>query len=513
MVIEMPDEPNPTLLPRLPTGIAGFDDVSQGGLPEDSVTLVAGTAGSGKTVFALQFLAEGVRQFGQPGVFVTFGEPARKLRWFIGEFGWEVPAWELDGRWTFIDATPNPDEKGTVVGGRFDLTVLLNGISEAVERTGAKRVAIDSLNVLFARFDDSDAVRDGLIRMAARLERLGVTAIMTIARDEESDRLTQLGVEEYVADNMVILRNVLEEETRRRTLEVLKFRGTQHRQGEFPFAITREQGIAVIPLNVQLDQPSASGRVTSGITAFDEMCGGGLFQDAVTLVSGSTGTGKTSLAVQFALAGAQQGEPAIVVGFEESREQMARAVAGWGYDVAALEADGKLRFLIDYPESRTFEEHLVGIQGAIADLGATRLVLDSLTSLRRGGPERSFREFTIGLTAFLKQHEIAGLLTTGQASLTGPDPTATQEHVSSLTDTIVMLRYIEVYGELKRGIAVLKARGSDHDKAIREYTIGPDGIHIGAPLRTTTGIMSGRPSQLDAAESERITDIFPTGDR
>ncbi len=506
----MPDEPTPALLPRLPTGIPGFDHVSQGGLPEGSVTLVAGTAGSGKTVLALQFLAEGVRQFGQPGVFVTFGEPARKLRWFIGEFGWEVPAWELDGRWTFIDGSPVPEEKSTVVGGHFDLNVLLDGITDAVERTGATRVAIDSLNVLFARFDDSDAVRDGLVRITARLERLGVTALMTIARDEGSGHVTPIGVEELVADNLVMLRNVLEQETRRRTIEVLKFRGTRHRQGEFPFAITREQGMAVIPLTVELDQPSASARITSGSPAFDEMCGGGLFQDAVTLVSGSTGTGKTSLAVQFALAGAQQGEPAIVVGFEESREQMTRAVAGWGYDVDALEAEGQLRFLIDYPESRTLEEHLVRIQAAVAELGATRLVLDSLTSLRRIGPERSFREFALGLTAFLKQHEIAGLLTVGQAGLTGPELTATQEHVSSLTDTIVMLRYVEVYGELKRGIAVLKARGSDHDKTIREYDIRPDGIHIGAPLRATTGIMSGRPSQLNAAESARLTDMFPT---
>src|SRR4051794_18470858 len=305
----MPDAPIPTLLPRLPTGIAGFDHVSQGGLPEGSVTLVAGTAGSGKTVLALQFLAEGVRQFGQPGVFVTFGEPARKLRWFIGEFGWEVPAWELEGRWTFLDATPGPEEKATIVGGRFDLTVLLNGITDAVERTGAQRVAIDSLNVLFARFDDSAAVRDGLLRITTRLERLGVTALMTIARDEESEQIPSMGVEEFVADNLVILRNMLEEETRRRTIEVLKFRGTRHRQGEFPFAITREQGMVVIPLSFQLDQPSASGRITSGVAAFDQMCGGGLFQDAVTLVSGSTGTGKTSLAVQFALAGAQRGEP------------------------------------------------------------------------------------------------------------------------------------------------------------------------------------------------------------
>ena len=505
----MPEEPSPILLPRLPTGIPGFDDVSLGGLPEGSVTLVTGTAGSGKTVMALQFIAEGIRRFNQPGVFVTFGESARKLRWFTGEFGWSVPSWELDGTWTFIDATAGNEEQAILVGGHFDLTVLMNGITAAAERTGAKRIAIDSLRVMFARFGDNSAVRDGLARIAAGLERLGVTAVMTIGRDEDYGQVTPMGVEEYVADNVVILRNTLMEETRRRTIEVLKFRGTRHRQGEFPFAITREQGLVVIPLSIQLDQPSDSRRITSGIPSFDEMCGGGFFQDAITLLSGATGTGKTSVAMQFALAGAQLDEPTLVVGFEESRDQMMRAVSGWPYDVAALVAAGKLRFLIDYPEVRTFEEHLVHIQAAVAELGATRLVLDSLTSLRRGGPERSFREFTIGLTAFLKRHEIAGLLTTGQASLTGPDLTATQEHVSSLTDAIVILRYVEIYGELKRCLAVLKTRGSDHDKTIREYSIGTDGIHIGPPLRSTTGIMSGRPSQLDVAESARLTDIFP----
>ena len=182
-----------------------------------------------------------------------------------------MPTWELDGRWTFLEATTGLEDKAPVVGGHFDLTVLLNRITDAVERTGAQRVAIDSLNVLFARFEDSAAVRDGLVRITSRLERLGVTALMTIAREEEADHAIPMGVEEYVADNLVILRNELEEETRRRTIEVLKLRGTRHRQGDFPFAITREHGLVVIPLSVQLDQPSARGRITSGIPALDEV--------------------------------------------------------------------------------------------------------------------------------------------------------------------------------------------------------------------------------------------------
>jgi len=386
--------------------------------------------------------------------------------------------------------------------------VLLHRIANAVQRTGAKRVAIDSMGVLLSRFGDLDAVRDVIIRTTAALDRLGVTTVITLSRDD--DRVSAgVGIEEFVADNVIVLRNTSVEESRRRTVEVLKLRGTRHRQGRFPLAISREHGMVVIPLSVRLDQPAMSHRIPSGIDAFDEMTGGGLFQSSVTLVSGSTGTGKTTFALQFALAGATAGEPVVVVGFEESREQLLRGIAGWGHDIPALERSGMLRFVIDYPEVRTFEEHLVRIQAAADDIGARRVVLDSLTSLRRSGPGRSFDEFAIGLTAYLKDREIAGMLTTGQASLVGSEVRATQEHVSALSDAIVLLRYVEVYGEIRRVVAVLKQRGSSHDKAIREYVIGSDGLHVGAPLRTTTGIMSGRTTQLDAVESARVLGMFP----
>lgn len=502
-------EPTRALLPRLATGIPGFEQISHGGLPEGSVSLVTGPAGSGKTVFALQFLAEGVRQYHQPGVFVTFGEPPDKLRRFVTEFGWDVPGWEHDSSWAFVDATVGGEESTHVVGEHFDLTVLLTRITAAAERIGAQRVALDSLRFLFARFGATESVRDGLVRITAALERLGVTVVMTIGHDQDDEGRT-FGVEEYIADNVIILRNTLAEEARRRTIEVLKFRGTRHRGGEFPVAITSDRGLVAIPLAVELTQPSGTARITSGIPALDEMCGGGPFQDSMTLVSGSTGTGKTSIALQFALAGAQRGEPAVLVCFEESRDQLLRGAAGWGYDIPALEAAGSLRFVIDYPEMRTLEEHLVRIQAAISDIGATRLALDNLSVLRRVAPERAFLEFATGLTAHLKQHEIAGLLTTAQITLFGPDTSPTAEHVSALVDAVILLRYVEVYGELKKGIAVLKMRGSDHHKTIRELTLGPGGVQIGDPMRTTTGIMSGRTTQLDAAGTAPLAETSPT---
>lgn len=494
-----------TLLPRLPTGIPGFEQISHGGLPEGSVTLVTGPAGSGKTVFALQFLAEGVAQYQQPGVFVAFGEPPVKLRRFVSEFGWDVPGWERDGMWAFVDATVGSHENIQVVGTNFDLTVLLDRITAAVRRVGAKRVALDTLQVLSARFGGSAGLRDGLARITAGLEGLGVTAVLTNSHEAESEELTTAGIEEHLADNVIVLRNLRFDEARRRTVEVLKFRGTSHRAGEFPFAITRDRGMVAIPLVLELNQPSGTRRITSGIPTLDKMCGGGPFQDSITLVSGATGVGKTALALQFALAGAEQGEPAVIVGFEESRDQMLRGAARWGYDIEALEAKGKLRFVIDYPEARTLEDHLVRIQEAIADIGATRVSLDSLSVVRRVGPERGFVEFATGLTAYLKQHEIAAILTTAQTTLFGPDISPTAEHVSALVDAVIVLRYVEIYGELRKGVAVLKMRGSDHHKAIREFTIGPEGIRIGATLRTTTGIMSARATQLELSEAARVS--------
>lgn len=499
---------NDHVLPRLATGISGFDNISHGGLPVASSTLVSGTVGSGKTVFALQFLAEGIRQLGQPGVFVTFGEPTEKMRRFVVEFGWDVPAWESDGRWTFVDATASFEDSQVIVGEHYDLTVLLRRITNAVQQRGAARVAIDSIGVLLSRFGDVEAVREAIIRITAELDRLGVTTVITLSREDESEPM-RVGIEELVADNVVVLRNTSVEESRRRTLEVLKLRGTRHRQGRFPFVISRDHGLVVIPLSVDLDQPAMSHRITSGIDGFDAMSGGGLFHSSITLVSGSTGTGKTTFVLQFALAGAAAGEPVVVVGYEESRQQLLRGMAGWGHDVPALEAAGLLRFVIDYPEVRTFEEHLVHIKDAADDIGARRVVIDSMTSLRRSGPTRGFTEFAIGLTAYLKDREITGMMTTGQASLVGSEVRATEEHVSALSDAIVLLRYVEVYGEIRRVVAVLKQRGSNHDKAIREYTISSDGVHVGAALRTTTGLMSGRTSQLDSVESARVGEMFP----
>jgi circadian clock protein KaiC len=484
----------PPPLPRLTTGIPGLDEVTAGGLPAGEVTLVGGVTGSGKTVLAMQYLVEGVRRYGQPGVFVTFAEKPDKLRHFVGEFGWDVAAMEEAGTWVFVDATLDAVAHAVVIGERPDFEVLVARIAAAVQRVGARRVALDSLNDLFARIDDRATVRDAVSHLVVELERMNVTTVVTVARHEDYGDVTPLGVAEFVADNIVLLRNPLERESRRRTVEVVKFRGTGHRRGEFPFAITGGEGLVVIPLSVSLRQASSDERTSTGNPVLDEMLGGGLFRDSVTLLSGATGIGKTTLALGFTLAAVAAGEPAVFVGFEESTTQLARSIRGWGHDLEELQRQGRLVVINDYPEVASLEEHVVRIKGAVDSIGARRLALDSLTTVQRAGSERGNQEFAVGLTAYLKERRVTGLLTTVQGSLWG-STSATDEHVSVLSDGIILLRYVEVHGEIRRGIVVLKHRGSWHDKAIHEFTIEPEAVRIGGPFHAPTVVLGADPGE------------------
>ena len=337
---------------KIPTGIAGFDYIGNGGLPEGRTALVAGSAGSGKTIFACQFLAEGVRQGLSPGVFVTFEEKPQDIRRNMMSFGWNIGRWEEEGNWAFVDASPEPSFEIAIIGD-YDFGALLARIEHAIRSIGAKRVVLDSIGAIFAQFRDGDRVRHELFRISSALRELGVTAIMTAERTAEYGEIARHGIEEFVADSVVILRNVLEDEKRRRTIEILKVRGTSHRKGEYPFTVIPADGIIVIPLSaIELRQRSGDIRVTSGNADLDRMCGGGLFRDSIILVSGATGTGKTLMVTHFVAGGAASDERCLLFAYEESREQLGRNATGWGIDFDRLEAEGKLKVICDYPEVR-----------------------------------------------------------------------------------------------------------------------------------------------------------------
>ncbi len=407
------DHPDHPAVEKLRTGISSLDIIAKGGLPKNRTTLISGTAGSGKTVFAVHFLAAGIAQ-GEPGVFVTFEESAEDVRKNMKSFGWDLAAWEQEGKLTFVDASPDPDIE-TVEAGGFDLGALLARVQNAVNKVKARRVSVDSLGAVFSQFTDQAMVRGELFRIASAL-------------------------------------------------------------------------------NV---------RISSGNKDLDEMCGGGFFRDSVTLVSGATGTGKTLTVTQFLQGGVANGEKCLLLAFEESRDQLVRNATGWGFDFEKMEHDGLLRVVCDYPDLSGLEDWLVTIQKIINEFGPQRVALDSLSALENVGTLKAFREFVIGLTSFIKHREITGMFTATTGSLMGGD-SITESNISTLTDSIVLLRYVEMFGEMKRGITVLKMRGSGHDKAIREFTIGKGGMQMGRPFRNVTGIIGGAPMHVSPGDVERI---------
>jgi len=478
------------VLERVQTGVEAFDELVMGGLPRGRATVVGGTPGSGKTVFATQFLANGIAQFNESGVFVTFEESPKEIEANMAGFGWDIARWVREKRLAFVDASPRADDE--IVIGEFDLAALLVRILHAAETVRAKRVVLDSLAQLFDHFiAEPKILRRELFRISSALKRSGLTVLMTAERNSEYGEITRHRMEEFVADNVVLLRNVLEREKRRRTIEVLKMRGSHHVEGEAPFTLVGGRGIVAVPLSsLRLEQESSTKRVTSGNHSIDDMCGGGFFRDSVTLVSGATGTGKTLLVTNFLAGGVAAGEKALLMGYEESRGQLFRNARGWGVDFEKMESEGQLKVVCLYPEAQSLPDHLLTIRGLVDEFGPNRIAIDSLSALERIAPDTGFREFLISLTSFIKKREIAGLCTATSKSLVGGQ-SVSEQHISTLTDSIILLRYIQQNQAIHRGMMVLKMRGSEHDKNIRRFTIDSQGMQLGGAFADPPDIFAG----------------------
>jgi circadian clock protein KaiC len=478
---------------KIRTMIEGFDDISHGGFPVARTSLVSGTSGTGKTLFAVQFLYNGIEYFEEAGVFVTFEETAADIIKNAVSFGWDLQKLIDDGKLFILDASPDPE--GQEVVGSFDFSALIERIQYAIRKYKAKRVSIDSVTALFQQYDSASLVRREILRLVTRLKQLGVTTVITTERTEEYGLVARFGVEEFVSDNVVIVRNVLEGERRRRTIEILKLRGTTHMKGEYPFTITAN-GMNIFPLGaMRLTQRSSNTRVSSGVQTLDEMCGGGYFKDSIILATGATGTGKTLLVSMFVQEACVRGERAILFAYEESRAQLSRNASSWGIDFEGLEQQGLLKIICAYPESSGLEDHLQIIKSEISEFKPTRIAIDSLSALARGVSNNAFRQFVIGVTGFAKQEEITGFFTNTTDQFMGSN-SITDSHISTITDTILMLQYVEIRGEMSRALNVFKMRGSWHDKGIREYTITATGPEIKDSFRNFERIISGSPSRI-----------------
>lgn len=470
----------------LQTGIAGLDLLTMGGLPKNRTTLVSGTTGSAKTIFVTQFLVEGIRQAGEPCVFVTLEESPDDIRSNMLSLGWDIARFETDAMWLFVDGSPSVEQEDVLVGD-YDLGGLLARIQAAIAKVGAKRLAMDAIGAIFIRFNDQSRIRAELFRINRTLRSMNVTSVMSCERATDYGETGRYGVEEFVADNVIILRNVLEAELRRRTLEILKLRGVSHRRGEFPFVVINGKGIDVVPLSaIPLQHKSSSMRATFGNAGLDRMCNGGPFRDSTILVSGPTGAGKTLMATEFAAAG----ERCLFLGFEESHDQLFRNAASWGHNFTQMETDGLLRFICEYPESANLDDRLIRIKEIMSQFHPHRLVLDNLSSLGRFSSEKSQRDFVLGLTSFIKQEQILALFTTTIDPIIS-SAKGNENQLTSFTDSIILLRYVESDGQMRRGVTVLKMRGSRHETEIREFTIDDKGMQIGQPFPTRGGTLTG----------------------
>jgi circadian clock protein KaiC len=489
---------------KLPTGIEGFDDVCQGGLPIGRSTLISGTSGTGKTVFSLHFLHNGIKQFDEPGIFVTFEESPLDILRNSASFGWNLQEMVEQDKLFILDASPDPD--GQDVAGSFDLSGLIERINYAIRKYKAKRVAIDSITAVFQQYDAVFVVRREIFRLIARLKEIGVTTVMTTERIDEYGPIARYGVEEFVSDNVVILRTVREGERRRRTLEILKLRGTTHMKGEFPFTMGTH-GISIFPLGaMRLTQRSSNVRVSSGVPRLDDMCGGGFFKDSIILATGATGTGKTMLVSKFIEDACRNKERAILFAYEESRAQLLRNGTSWGIDFEQMEQDGLLKIICAYPESTGLEDHLQIIKTEISQFKPSRMAIDSLSALARGVSHNAFRQFVIGVTGYAKQEEIAGFFTNTSEEFMGSH-SITDSHISTITDTILLLQYVEIRGEMARALNVFKMRGSWHDKGIREFVITGNGPQIKDSFSNFERIISGVPHRVTTDERSELSRI------
>jgi circadian clock protein KaiC len=480
-----------TGLEKVATDMAGFDEIAHGGIPKGRTTLLAGTSGSGKTIFAMQFLIGGLAK-GEPGVFVTFEETPEDIVRNMKSFGWDLQKWIDEKKFLFVDASPSEDE--TIEVGEFDLGAFLARILHAIKKIKAKRVTLDSISALFPRYNDQAIIRRELYRITAQLKVIGVTAILTAERvTEQEEQIARFGVEEFVSDNVVLLHNYLDlvRGDRKRSVEILKFRGTSHETQDTPLLVLAD-GMNVFPR----PKPSYKGQVSSnkklslGIPGLDKMFFGGVYELSTTLVSGASGAGKTVSGLHFILEGARRGEKGLLIAFEESDEQLFRNAESFGQDLRGYVKKGLVRLFTSVPEELKPEEHFKRIREIIEEVEVQRFVIDSLSALERIYPPDRFREFTVGLNTYLKSQGVTSLMTNTTASLLDVSQ-ITETHLSTATDNIIILKYLELDGVMKRALIAIKSRGSDHDKALHEVIIDSNGMHVGEPFYGVENLMSG----------------------
>ena len=458
-------------LRKAPTGIEGLDEVLDGGLPEGRCTLVCGGPGTGKTLLAVEFLVRGAQNHGEPGVFIAFEEPVADLVENVASLGFDLQALTDSGHLLIDHVEIQPFEM--IETGTFDLDGLFIRLGHAIDTVGAKRVVLDTIETLFSGFTDHRILRAELRRLFHWLKERGVTALVTGERGEGT--LTRDGLEEYVSDCVIDLDQRVESDVATRRLRVVKYRGSAHGTNAYPFLIG-EDGFSVVPItSVKLDQVASEERVPTGVPSLDEMFpGGGFFRGSSILVSGSAGTGKSSLISSFVAAACGRGERCLYFAMEESESQVVRNMRSIGLDLSAPVRDGLLAVHAYRPTSHGLEMHLAHIVHEINSFDPQVVVIDPITNLDAVGTEHEVRMMLLHLIDQLKSRGITGMV----SALTVGDDETSGVGVSSLMDTWLSLTNLERNGERTRLLSVKKSRGMVHSNRVREFVMTDSGIEL-----------------------------------
>ena len=489
-------------LVKAPTGITGLDELTGGGLPRGRSTLLCGNAGCGKTLLAMEFIVRGATEFGEPGVFMAFEENVDDLTTNFASLGYDLPA--LAARKQVTLEYVKVERSEIEESGEYDLEGLFIRLAYAIESINAKRVVLDTIEALFSGLTNTAILRAELRRLFGWLKERGVTAIITGERGDTS--LSRFGLEEYVADCVILLDHRIEGQMATRRLRIAKYRGSQHGTGEYPFLID-QTGISIMPITSSgLKHLAGSERVSTGIPGLDEMMGGrGYYRGASILVSGTAGAGKTSVAAHFARAAVDRGERCLWFAFEESSSQIIRNMGSIGIELEPAVREKTLVIRAERPTVCGLEMHLVSIYKLVDQFKPHIIIVDPVTNFVPLGNDAEIKAMLTRLIDFFKLAQITALFTSLTSSDT--DLEATSVGVSSLMDSWLLLRDMQHGAERNRLLHLLKSRGMAHSNQVREFRLTERGVELQDVYTGPSGELLTGSARAALEAQERALDL------
>jgi len=484
---------------RNASGIPELDQLLGGGFPRGAVILLAGSSGCGKTTLSFEWLFNGVKKYDEAGMYITFTEPLFKiLKNLEGMSYYERDAIE-DEKIKILDI------RKTIIDSEIKEKQILDLIEKEVKEKNIQRLIIDSITAIAYNLEDKSRIRRFIFDLGTMLASLGCTSILT--SEVIGGGYSVYGVEEFISDGIIKLRQEDVSFQPTRYLKIIKMRGIKYAPEENTFRIS-DKGIKIYPRPyIPLQYSSKKEKISTGIKGFDDMTHGGVFRGSTTLVAGSSGTGKSITGLHFIKKGLENNETCLIAGFEESREQIIRNAESFGWDFSEYEDKGLLNIMCSYPSEKYMEEHLGDISNAVEVNKVKRVLIDSISSIGNTFNDEPFRHFVKRLNGYLKSKEVTSIFTAATTSLMNVE-TLTQGNISTLTDNILLLKYVEAAGEINLMSSILKTRGCDHSKDLRRYNITSHGVIVGESYKGYEGVLSGSARKVSSTVVEQVKDEF-----